>query len=263
MVTSFKLYTSKISEEDQQTVNARELHEFLGIKKAFSNWIKYQIDRFNFIEGLDFVKTQDVAMPNLAYATGSSFERIEYFISLSMAKELAMVSNTEKGKEARLYFLECERRVKKQSSVPMLPDYPAALRQLASQIEKNGILENQIKESAPKVELADNFLKSDGDFYIRVVAKAIGIGVEKLFDWLRAHKIITKFNEPYAEFSKRGILRPRAATFTRSDGTSQTRLTTKITTNGIYYIRDRLIKEGLLPQNTQIDFDFLAQESKK
>jgi phage antirepressor YoqD-like protein len=145
----------------------------------------------------------------------------------------------------------------------MLPDYPAALRQWASQIEKNGILENQIKESAPKVELADNFLKSDGDFYIRVVAKAIGIGVEKLFDWLRAHKIITKFNEPYAEFSKRGILRPRAATFTRSDGTSQTRLTTKITTNGIYYIRDRLIKEGLLPQNTQIDFDFLAQESKK
>ena len=271
MVTSFKLYASKISEEVQQTVNARELHEFLGIKKAFSNWIKYQIERFGFTEGLDFVKSQDVGLPNLAHATPSGYnERIDYFISLSMAKELAMVCNTEKGKEARLYFIECERRVKKLASPPSLPDYPTALRQLASEIEKNKALENQnevlenrIKECATKVELADNFIKSEGDFYIRVVAKAIGIGVETFFDWLRKHKFITKMNEPYADFCKRGILRPRAGTYSRSDGTSQTRLSARITTNGIVYIRERLIKEGLLPQNTQIDFDFLAQESKK
>lgn len=263
MVTNFQLYPSDISGEVQQTVNARELHDFLEIGKDFSNWIKAQIDRAGFVENVDYVKTQNLSSPKKASAKSRPQMMTDYFFSLSAAKEISMMSNTEKGKEARLYFIECERRVKKLASTPMLPDYPAALRQLASQIEKNVLLENQIKESAPKVELADNFLKSDGDFYIRVVAKAIGISAEKFFDWLRAHKVINKFNEPYAEFCKRGILRPRAGTFTRGDGTSQTRLTAKITTNGIYYLRERLIKEGLLAQNTQIDFDFLAQESKK
>ena len=270
MVTSFNLCTSKISEEDQQTVNARELHDFLEIKKDFSDWIKAQIDRAGFVENIDYVKTQNLSSPKKGSAKARPQMMTDYFFSISAAKEISMMSNTEKGKEARLYFIECERRVKKQSSVPMLPDYPTALRQLASEIEKNKalenqneVLENQIKETAPKVELADNFIKSEGDFYIRVVAKAIGIGVETFFDWLRKHKLITKMNEPYADFCKRGILRPRAGTFSRSDGTSQTRLSTRITTNGIFYIRERLIKEGLLKPNSQIDFDFLVKESKK
>ena len=262
MVTNFQLYKSDISGEIQETVNARELHDFLEIGKDFSNWIKAQIDRAGFIENVDYVKTQNLSSPKKASAKSRPQMMTDYFFSLSAAKEISMMSNTEKGKEARLYFIECERRVKKLASTPSLPDYPTALRQLASQIEKNVALENQIKESAPKVELAENFLKSEGDFYIRVVAKAIGIGPDNLFDWLRAHKIITKFNEPYSEFCKRGILRPRAGTFTRGDGTSETRLSTRITTNGIFYIRDRLIKEGLLKPNSQIDFDFLVKESK-
>ena len=270
MVTSFKLYASKISEEVQQTVNARELHDFLEIKKDFSDWIKVQIERAGFIDGIDYTKLQHVVTPKKGSGKFSAPARIEYFFTLSAAKEISMMSNTAKGKEARLYFIECERRVKKLASTPSLPDYPTALRQLASEIEKNKalenqneVLENQIKETAPKVELADNFIKSEGDFYIRVVAKAIGIGVETFFDWLRKHKLINKTNEPYADFCKRGILRPRAGTFSRSDGTSQTRLSTRITTNGIFYIRERLIKEGLLKPNSQIDFDFLVKESKK
>ena len=263
MVTNFQLYPSDINGEVQQTVNARELHDFLEIGKDFSNWIKAQIDRAGFVENVDYVKTQNLSSPKKASAKARPQMMTDYFFSLSAAKEISMMSNTSKGKEARLYFIECERRVKKQALTPALPDYPTALRQLASQIEKNVVLENQIKESAPKVELADNFLNSDGDFYIRVVAKAIGIGVEKFFEWLREHKLITKTNEPYSDFCKRGILRPRARTYTRDDGTTQTSLTTRITTNGIFYIRERLIKEGLLKSTSQIDFDFLIKESQK
>ena len=86
------------------------------------------------------------------------------------------------------------------------------------------------------------------------------IGPEKLFDWMRAHKMITKFNEPYADFCKRGYLRPRSSSFTRSDGTTQTTMSTRVTPKGIYYIRERLIKEGLLKPEHQINIDYLQQE---
>ena len=33
--------------------------------------------------------------------------RIEYFVSVGMAKELSMVENNDKGKQARKYFIEC------------------------------------------------------------------------------------------------------------------------------------------------------------
>lgn len=87
------------------TVNARDVHKALESHKQFGNWIKNRIERFGFIEGKDFtVVTQSVKNPQ------GGRPEIEYHVSLSMAKELAMVENTEKGKAARLYFIEAEER---------------------------------------------------------------------------------------------------------------------------------------------------------
>ena len=41
---------------------------------------------------------------------------IEYFITLDMAKELSMVERNEQGKEARRYFIECEKKLKEQTT---------------------------------------------------------------------------------------------------------------------------------------------------
>ena len=38
-----------------QTVNARDLHAFLGVGKDFSNWIKKQIERARLVEGRDYI----------------------------------------------------------------------------------------------------------------------------------------------------------------------------------------------------------------
>ena len=42
--------------------------------------------------------------------------KIEYFVTLDMAKQLAMVENNEKGKQARQYFIECEKQLNAQQS---------------------------------------------------------------------------------------------------------------------------------------------------
>ncbi len=43
--------------EKINSVNARDLHNFLGVKKDFSNWIKYQLKRGLFDENIDFITT--------------------------------------------------------------------------------------------------------------------------------------------------------------------------------------------------------------
>ena len=69
-----------------ETVNARELHTFLGSKRDFSTWIKNRIEKFDFIADLDFTTI-------LGESSGGR-PGIEYHISTDMAKELCMVEGT-------------------------------------------------------------------------------------------------------------------------------------------------------------------------
>jgi anti-repressor protein len=88
-----------------KTVNARALHEFLGIGRGFSDWIKERIEKYEFIISIDYILTE--------HKTGirQNVTKKDYHISLSMAKELAMVENNAQGKEARKYFIACEARL--------------------------------------------------------------------------------------------------------------------------------------------------------
>lgn len=144
--------------------------------------------------------------------------------------------------------------------MPALPDFtnPAvAARAWAEQFEKRQALEKQLLLEAPKVQAAEDFLKSDGDHIIRKVAKALGVGVRFLYDWMRQKKLISKFNEPYADFVQRGYLRPVPSYHEGSDGSRKCDLTTHITNSGIFYIWKRLKNEGHIPENRQIQLELL------
>ena len=91
-----------------ETVNARELHAFLEVQTRFNDWINNRIKQYGFAENQDFT----TVTKNLENGGRS----IEYHITLDMAKELAMVERTEKGKQARQYFIECEKRLKEQTA---------------------------------------------------------------------------------------------------------------------------------------------------
>lgn len=104
-----------IGTEQMQTVNARDLHTFLENKDMFANWIKDRIDQFGFVENQDFVSFLENSKKPRGGRPGE-----EYHLTLDMAKELSMVERTTKGKEARQYFIECE-RVARTVNVPVLP----------------------------------------------------------------------------------------------------------------------------------------------
>ena len=84
------------------SVNAREIYDYLGLAKGqFSRWIKTAIEKYDFIQNEDFLSI-DTDVEGVK----------DYIVTLDMAKELCMVSNTEKGKEARKYFIEFEKQGK-------------------------------------------------------------------------------------------------------------------------------------------------------
>lgn len=82
--------------------NAETLFKFLVVNSKFADWIKNRITQYGFIENQDYVV-------KITY-TGRR-PRKEYFVTLDMAKELCMVENNDKGKEARQYFIKCEKEL--------------------------------------------------------------------------------------------------------------------------------------------------------
>ncbi|AOM39205.1 antA/AntB antirepressor family protein [Xenorhabdus hominickii] len=85
--------------------DARNLHKFLGNKELFANWIKQRIEQYGFIENEDY----ETYLEN----SKKGRPRTEYRVSSDMAKELSMVERTEEGKEARQYFIDCEKRLRR------------------------------------------------------------------------------------------------------------------------------------------------------
>lgn len=100
-----------------ETVNARELHEFLESKRQFANWIQDRIAQYGFVEGQDFTVNK--------FVNGRATQ-IDYHITLDMAKELSMVERNEKGKQARQYFIKCEKELRGVQKTPELPIEKAA-----------------------------------------------------------------------------------------------------------------------------------------
>ena len=96
--------------DGRQLVSARELHEFLGVGRDFTTWIKGRIEKYDFKENVDFT------IVNLAHQNGGTSwggnNKLDYALTVDMAKELAMVENNEKGKIARRYFIQCENLTK-------------------------------------------------------------------------------------------------------------------------------------------------------
>lgn len=93
-----------LGNEQQLGVNARDVHAALEVKTDFSDWIKRRIKQCKFEENYDyisFLKTEEREI--------GATQRVEYIISLDMAKHLGMMERNEKGHEMRKYFIEQEK----------------------------------------------------------------------------------------------------------------------------------------------------------
>ncbi|MGV0399416.1 antA/AntB antirepressor family protein [Corynebacterium segmentosum] len=143
-----------------QAVMGRDLHQFLEVSTRYNDWIARLIEKYGFIAGQDFYSKMSKT-PN----GGRPSEN--HVLTLDMAKEISMVQNNDKGRQARAYFLECERRAKEPAELS-----PEELMARAIKVADHTIKELEAKtadqalalEAAkPKVEYYDHCVSIESD----------------------------------------------------------------------------------------------------
>lgn len=131
-----ELITIKQNEAGEQLVSARELHKKLEISERFNSWFDRML-KYGFIENVDYTGCK-------IFNTQANQELDEYILKIDMAKQICMLQRSEKGTEFRLYFIECEKRLK-QIAQPKLPKtYLEALKELVKVEEEKIALEYRV-----------------------------------------------------------------------------------------------------------------------
>ncbi|RLJ20863.1 hypothetical protein DJ031_04525 [bacterium endosymbiont of Escarpia laminata] len=102
------VYSRFIAGESTHTVSARKLHEFLGVRRDFSSWIKNRIKRGRFVENQDFIL---IHQNGGIKKRGGDRRSKDYWLTIDMAKMLGMLEHNDKGDQVRRYFIDCERQL--------------------------------------------------------------------------------------------------------------------------------------------------------
>lgn len=250
------------NEHGKQAVNARDLHKFLCIRKDFTSWMKVQVERCDLTKVADYQAfTQKVKSPNGFGYTMKS----EFALSLDAAKEIAMMSQTEKGKQARRYFIECEKIAK--SKTPALPDFsdPAkAARAWADQYEQTRQqtqraieaeqraveLSDTVASMKPKADYCDLILASRETVAMTQIAQDYGMSAKAFNVLLRnlgiQHKVAGQWIL-YAKYLPLGYVQSYSFPIEHRDGRRDTKMLSKWTQKGRLFLYEELKKYGFLP----------------
>jgi len=234
------------------SVDARGLHQFLEVGKDFTTWMQDRIEQFGFSEGSDF-------SPESGRSPGGRHTK-EYVLSLDMAKELSMVERTEKGKQARQYFIACEKALREALPAVRLPStYAEALRELANTSEQNETLrlENTVLETEkttlkventvlkPKADFYDTVTASDTVCSMAVAAQTAGLpfGQNILYQRLRGEGVLisggSRHNLPMQRYVEQKLFTVKESTYPKTLGEIGVSFKCLVTQKGI----DWLIKK--------------------
>ncbi|AQX19898.1 antA/AntB antirepressor family protein [Bartonella sp. WD16.2] len=240
MNTLITISEQTVGQETVQTVNARELHVFLEVGKKFADWIKDRITKYSFVENQDYI-----VFPNFGENLQGSRPSKDYAITLDMAKELSMVENNKKGKQARQYFIECERKAKQPLDLVSALQNPLAIRQLLLEsITQLEDLRTEVKTLKPKAEALESLKRSDGLFALYEAAKMLDVRPTDFTKHLQFHKWAYRNFPggpllPCQDKINRGLMDCVIHPIQKSDGTKMSVSSAKITVKGLACLREQ------------------------
>lgn len=231
-----------LNESHEPIVSGRTLHRELGVGTEYAKWMT-RMTEYGFVEGQDFnsVKIDEVRQEGNRHVKR---EIIDHALKLDMAKEIAMIQRTEKGKEVRQYFIQVER------------DYnsPEKIMARALLMANNKVLtlETQVEELKPKALFADAVAASKTSILMGELAKLLNqngveIGGTRLFAWMRENGYLIKrkgqdWNTPTQRAMEMGLFEIKERTHSNPDGSIIISRTTKVTGKGQQYFINKFLR---------------------
>lgn len=230
---------------DRPTVLGRELHKMLEVETRYNDWFSRMKD-YGFSEGTDFYsilsKTPEGGRP----AT-------DHQLTIEMAKEIAMLQRTEKGKQVRQYFIQLE---KDWNSPEMITK--RAMEILDRKVKALTLTtlqqEQRINELQPKAIYYDLILQNKSLISMTVIAKDYGMSAKtlnkKLYELGVQYKAGAKGKEIwllYAKYQDKGYTSSKPSLYVDHEGNLQTSFHTYWTQKGRLFIYDLLKSQGILP----------------
>lgn len=158
----------------KRVVSARELYMFLSSDVDLTNvtkWMTRNIENNAFaVKGVDFQ-----TISRLNELTGK--QQVDFVLSIDFAKELCMMSQCDKGKQARQYFIECERKLQQKVQLPAT--YIEALKALVISEEQKQLAEKQVlvlqEQNEIQENIIENLVHTNKTYNTTEIAKELGL----------------------------------------------------------------------------------------
>lgn len=247
-----ELISTKQNDNGDIIISGRELHEFLQIKTEYKKWFD-RMKEYGFVENVDFI----VIVKNVDDVTafGGIRKITDHHLKLDMAKEISMIQRSEKGKQARQYFLQLEK----------MWNSPEMVMKRALEYADKKVLELQgmIDKDKPKVIFADSVSASKTSILVGELAKLIkqngvNIGPNKLFEWMRSNGYLirrkgTDHNMPTQKSMDLGLFEIKETTITHSSGEIRINKTPKVTGKGQLYFINKFVEKEKSPVLPTLD----------
>lgn len=231
-----ELINVTVNEQGKLEVDGRNLHMQLGVGTEYMKWVERYFAPYGFTEGSDYiVKTDDV----LSDKRDRTYKITTHKLTVSMAKEIAMLQRTEQGSAIRKYLIKVEEDWNSPEKV--------MARALKIANDELATLRITNEEMKPKALFADSVSTSKSEILVGELAKLIkqngvDIGEKRLFAWLREKGYLinrkgTDWNMPTQYSMERGLFRIKETTVNHSDGHTTVNKTPKVTGKGqIYFV---------------------------
>ncbi|MBP1905684.1 anti-repressor protein [Paenibacillus turicensis] len=223
-------------------VSGRELHEFLEVGTQYTKWFERMVE-YGFIENVDFILVSQKRPTN---NPKNPFTDItDHHIKIEMAKELCMIQRNEKGRQARMYFLELEQKWNSPEMV-IKRAHEFLQRKVESLTTENLVLLQQNNELQPKATYYDMVLQNKSLLSVSKIAKDYGMSAVSLNRKLNELGVQYKQGSIwllYAKYQDKGYTQ----TSTHVIDADKSNITTKWTQKGRLFLYDLLKQHGIYP----------------
>ena len=239
-----QLIAINIDDNHNPVVSGRQLHEALKVKTRYDNWFS-RMTEYGFTENQDYL----VASIFGHNSNGGRQSKVDHIINLDMAKEIAMIQRSDKGKEVRKYFIQVEKDFNSPEKI-MARALLMADKNIKALTDENEKLMIELEEAQSRASYLDLIIDCKDSITTTQIAQDYGMTAIKMNQLLKKLGIQRQVNSQWILYSKyqgKGYIGSKTFSYEDRNGNHHTKINTVWTQKGRLFLYEKLKENKVLP----------------